>query len=301
MKPKFLFEIIMSNQCNRRCEYCKLDFVEQHISRQYLDDMIALLKIHQWEYESVQINFFGGEPLLNFKGIEYFVEQTQGLSNMSYSIGTNGLLLDSKKFEYFREHNFNIYLSIDTEIYPMILKKYFLKTDLSRVQLNFIINPKSVHSSFELFDQCVSFGFEKINILPVMFSIAWDTDALKILKQFVDEKVTPIWNNTPQVNLVSYYNGVSCEQQYVLDSDGYLYTDLDSLLWIQKQGPVLSEQMKQSIETKTKVGKISEMSLKKLVDFYDIKDILFLVKSIPASQGFSALYDVISKIFHGPK
>lgn len=298
--PKLLFEIIMSNQCNRRCEYCKLDLREQEISREYLDDMISFLTHYQWEYETVKINFFGGEPLLNFTWIEYFISQTQHLKNIQYSIGTNGILLDEKKFKYFQKHDVMIYLSVDSEIYPMVLQKQFLKADLSRVQLNFIVNPNSTEASFDLFDQCVEFGFEQINILPVMFSIAWTPATLKILQSFVEDKIIPL-GDTPKINLVSYYNGVSSEQQYILDSDGCLYSDLDSLLWIQKQWDILSDELKHSIHSQTKIGKLSELSLQKLVDFYSIKDILFLVKSIPASQGFSHIYEVISKIFHGAK
>ncbi len=292
-----MFEIIMSNQCNRRCPYCKLDFHNKIISQEYLDSMVYFLESNKSSISNCIINFFGWEPLLNFDWIKYFVSKTKHLPFIKYSIWTNWILLNEKIFNYLNENNFQIYLSIDTEIADVILKKDFLKNNLKNIKLNFIVNPNTVDKSFLLFDKCIDFGFKNINIMPVMFSIKWNKNSFSLLKKFIDTKIKPFKNY--DINLVSYYNWFTTDIQYVLDSDGFVYLDLDSLLWIQKQWSILSSKLKDKIHNYTKIWKMQDISFKKLISSYNIKEILKLVLEIPKYQWFLKDYKVISKIFNG--
>jgi uncharacterized protein len=57
-----------------------------------------------------RINFFGGEPLLEWQTIQAF---TETLPVETYSLTTNGTLLDEEKCRYLSEHRFRIALSLD--------------------------------------------------------------------------------------------------------------------------------------------------------------------------------------------
>jgi sulfatase maturation enzyme AslB (radical SAM superfamily) len=53
---KILIELILTNSCNKRCEYCDLDFKTKSLSFDDLDLFIDFLKNNKAEYT---INFFG--------------------------------------------------------------------------------------------------------------------------------------------------------------------------------------------------------------------------------------------------
>jgi radical SAM protein with 4Fe4S-binding SPASM domain len=64
------------------------------------------------------INFYGGEPLLQYdlmKEIIHYVikEINEDKSQIIFSLTTNGVLLDHEKLAYLYEHSVDIYLSID--------------------------------------------------------------------------------------------------------------------------------------------------------------------------------------------
>jgi MoaA/NifB/PqqE/SkfB family radical SAM enzyme len=58
MKKKLLIEIVMTNQCNKRCPYCKLDFKNKSISKENIDAFIMFLKENSQKVEYFLINFF---------------------------------------------------------------------------------------------------------------------------------------------------------------------------------------------------------------------------------------------------
>lgn len=293
-----LFEIIMSNQCNRRCSYCKLDFFQQKMPQEHLDALSMFLERSENYISRSIINFFGWEPLLNQQGIRYFVEKTKHLPFVHYSIGTNGLLLNEDMFWFMRENNFEIYLSIDTEVADIILRKKFLQSYTHNIWLNFIVNPNTISQSPTLFERCLEFGFQNINIMPVMFTMRWTKPSFVQLKHFVDTSVKPrLWKYNIQLH--SYYNGVTPDMQYILDSDGYIYSDLDSLLWIQKQWNILSKNLKEKIHNSTKIDMIADMDIDRLLRSYDMKNVIRLVNEIPREQWFLKEYAILSNIMNG--
>ena len=85
MKQKVLIELIINNQCNKRCEYCDLDFRNKSFRKEDLDVFISFLQDNCGEVEYFYINFFGGEPLLSYDEIRYFVSHV-GIENIKYSI-----------------------------------------------------------------------------------------------------------------------------------------------------------------------------------------------------------------------
>gem|GEM_PF-1425047 len=82
---KILFEIILNNQCNKRCSYCDLDFKDTSFSFVDIDKFTYFLRTNKNLVEYYHINFFGGEPLLSFDKIVYFIRNV-GLDKIHYSI-----------------------------------------------------------------------------------------------------------------------------------------------------------------------------------------------------------------------
>lgn len=113
----------MTQNCNLRCSYCTYSGNYEnrtHSNKVMSEDIIYkcvdYLMSHSDEIEEVDIGFYGGEPLLQkadiIKCITY-INNKYSHRNVSYSITTNGTLLDDDTIN-FLVHN-NIYLTISLD------------------------------------------------------------------------------------------------------------------------------------------------------------------------------------------
>lgn len=294
-KEKILFEVIISNQCNKRCSYCDLDFRDSDINNKVLDEFIAFLFNEIDNVEYFIINFFWWEPLLGFEKIKYFVEKTKLINNkLNFSIWTNGLLLANNKLSYLNKNNFNIYLSIDTEKWNTILNKK-LNYNYSKTYINFIISPLELNSLDHVFKEVIDYWFININIMPAFWIKLWTTEKLSILNNFVNIGI----NKYKKINIkkYSYYNWIWVDKQFILETDGKIYQDLDSLLWIQKQNKSIWYKVSNYIEKNSLIWNIKDwINLKNLLIKYNIKNILNMVYIIPKKQWLERIYKKIDLI-----
>jgi hypothetical protein len=162
--------------------------------------------------------------------------------------------------------------------------------------LNFILNPETILKSFKLFDNIIYLWFKNINIMPVLSTINWKINSLKLLNKFIKEKVNVLKNYN--INKYSYFNWISSDKQFILDTDGILYQDLDSLLWIQKQYKSTSINLSRKINEKTKIGKIDELNMYKVLKKYNISNIVKLVFDLPKEQNNIQQYEILKKILN---
>ena len=114
-----------SGLCNLRCAYCFYHDVTEHRETAQFGCMTpetaqALIEkaLAFADGESVSFAFQGGEPLI--AGLDYFRdflrivgEKNSKKSRVSYSIQTNGTLLDADWARFFRAHRFLVGLSLD--------------------------------------------------------------------------------------------------------------------------------------------------------------------------------------------
>ena len=113
----------VTQQCNFRCEYCV--FSGHYFNERTHTDLRMELPVadriidtffrgHEDSYPA-NVSFYGGEPLTNFKVIQYVVDTLTNLHlNVEYYITTNGsLLLNQKIFDYLVDHQFHINISYD--------------------------------------------------------------------------------------------------------------------------------------------------------------------------------------------
>jgi len=113
----------VAHDCNMRCKYCFGDTGAFEGQRSLLSfetgkQALDFLLTHSGTRRNLEIDFFGGEPLMNFEVVKQLVaygreaEKAFG-KNIRFTITTNGLLLDEEKSRFINENMENVILSID--------------------------------------------------------------------------------------------------------------------------------------------------------------------------------------------
>lgn len=94
--------ILTTTECNARCYYCFENGIKQYpMSKKVADAVVEFVK-RNYPDPQFAINWFGGEPLLNFDIIKYITEKLKmnGYRIISH-ITTNGSLLTKEMLDYF--------------------------------------------------------------------------------------------------------------------------------------------------------------------------------------------------------
>ena len=90
----FSVTLLMTEQCNLRCNYCYEEFSYKSPTLEILERIKALFSNLSRNYDDVHVSFFGGEPTLALKKIRQIIEHNKQISSkFSYSITSNGTLL----------------------------------------------------------------------------------------------------------------------------------------------------------------------------------------------------------------
>lgn len=113
----------MTHDCNLRCEYCfasqgtyngERAFLSYEAGKKAFDFLVK----NSGARRNLEVDFFGGEPLMNFETIKKLVDYGRSLEkeynkHFRFTITTNGVLLDDEKIDYINENMDNVVLSID--------------------------------------------------------------------------------------------------------------------------------------------------------------------------------------------
>lgn len=113
----------MTHDCNLRCEYCFASQGSYNGEREILSyetgkKAFDFLVKNSGARRNLEVDFFGGEPLMNFETIKKLVDYGRSLEkeykkHFRFTITTNGVLLDDEKIDYINENMDNVVLSID--------------------------------------------------------------------------------------------------------------------------------------------------------------------------------------------
>lgn len=113
----------VAHDCNLRCKYCFADTGEFHGHRGIMSAEVGKKAIdfvieNSGNRKNIEIDYFGGEPLMNFAVVKEITEyaKEQGKlhnKNFRFTITTNGLLLNDEVKEYVNANMSNIVLSLD--------------------------------------------------------------------------------------------------------------------------------------------------------------------------------------------
>ena len=113
----------IAHDCNLRCKYCFAstgDFgagrrlMPLEVGKKAIDFLIA----NSGERHNLELDFFGGEPLMNFDVVKEVVKYARGLEKIHnkrfrFTVTTNGMLLDDDKIDFINKEMSNVVLSID--------------------------------------------------------------------------------------------------------------------------------------------------------------------------------------------
>lgn len=294
---KILLEIIVTNQCNKRCDYCDLNFTNNVISKSSIKAFYDKFVNERNSFDSLYINFFWGEPLLNFDLIKYSILLFKNIKNIKFSVWTNWDLLTQEKLKYFELNNVDIYLSIDFDNLENFINTDKLNKYRDIININFIIQPKRVFELYAKLIQLLNMGFNSFNIMPVYTTQNWDNEQLLELSN-IHDKLNKI--KSSNICFFNYYKWITSEKQFILDTDWTLYNDIDSLLWLQKQYKIIPLKLKELINKTTDNWNINDdnLRLSKVFNNYNHKILEKIILSIPKITKTNYINKKIEKIFN---
>lgn len=113
----------VAHDCNLKCRYCfakqgdfggKSELMPLEVGKRAIDYIIE----HSGSRRNLDVDFFGGEPLMNWDVVKELVkygrEKDKGKNkNIRFTITTNGMLLNDEKIDFINEHMHNVVLSLD--------------------------------------------------------------------------------------------------------------------------------------------------------------------------------------------
>ncbi len=113
----------VSHDCNLRCKYCFASTGNFGCDRKLMPletskKAIDFLLENSGERKNLEVDFFGGEPLMNFDVVKQtvsYARQKEKLfnKNFRFTMTTNGILLSDDKIDYLNKEMDNIVLSLD--------------------------------------------------------------------------------------------------------------------------------------------------------------------------------------------
>ncbi len=113
----------VSHDCNMRCNYCFAKTGDFGTGRRIMDFETAKAAVdfvvgRSGKRRNIEIDFFGGEPLMAFDTVRKTVEYAKSLEekyqkNFRFTITTNGLLLNDEIIDAVNREMSNVVLSLD--------------------------------------------------------------------------------------------------------------------------------------------------------------------------------------------
>jgi len=111
---------VLTLDCNLKCTYCQATAGNQNCSKKMTINVADSCVSRAFETLSgtIDIEFQGGEPLLNFPVLRYIVEKSNALAKqtdkiVSFSLISNLSLLTEEIAEYLAKNNINVSVSLD--------------------------------------------------------------------------------------------------------------------------------------------------------------------------------------------
>lgn len=113
----------VAHDCNLRCAYCfastgNFGGARELMTIETAKAAINFLVANSGSRKNLEVDFFGGEPLMNFDVVKQTVSYARELEsksgkNFRFTITTNGTLLDDEKINYINQEMSNVVLSLD--------------------------------------------------------------------------------------------------------------------------------------------------------------------------------------------
>ena len=185
----------IAHDCNMCCKYCfagegeysgDRSLMSFEVGKRALDFLIE----QSGSRKNLEVDFFGGEPLLNFDVVKQLVAYARSIEkekgkNFRFTLTTNGVLLDDEVMEWDNKECYNVVLSLDGRketndrmrrtrndkgTYDLILPK-FQKMAKERNQQGYYIRGTYTHYNTDFANDILhlaDMGFEQLAMEPVV-------------------------------------------------------------------------------------------------------------------------------------
>lgn len=177
-------DLYITKACNLHCDYCFVD-LEDSLSQKFdIEKFLTTYKPDAY-YE---VKFLWWEPLLLWNDIVSLISRFQTLSpNITFTIITNGTLLDAQKLQYIQKNNVNILLSVHKKWYQMVFKHLPLFAPFrKKITFWFIFESKDISFPFTCISKLFSLWFTRFSLSPEIYSDWW-TENISLLEQELDK------------------------------------------------------------------------------------------------------------------
>ena len=184
----------IAHTCNLNCAYCFASQGKYHgdravmsfeVGKQALDFLVA----HSGTRRNLEVDFFGGEPLMNFQVVKDLVAYARSIEkeagkNFRFTLTTNGLLIDDDVIDFANRECSNVVLSLDgrKEIHDRYRVDYagngswekivpkFQKLVESRGGKNYYMRGTFTHANPDFLEDIkvmLDLGFRELSMEPV--------------------------------------------------------------------------------------------------------------------------------------
>ena len=185
----------IAHDCNLACRYCFAEEGEYHgrralmsfeVGKKALDFLIA----NSGNRINLEVDFFGGEPLMNWNVVKQLVEygrskEKEYNKKFRFTLTTNGVLLNDEIMDFCNREMSNVVLSLDgrkevndkmrpfrngTGSYDIIVPK-FRKFAESRGDKDYFVRGTFTRNNLDFSKDVLHFadiGFEKLSVEPVV-------------------------------------------------------------------------------------------------------------------------------------
>lgn len=185
----------IAHDCNLACQYCFAGKGEYNGDRSLMSlevgkKALDFLVENSGSRRNLEVDFFGGEPLMNWDVVKEIVAYGRSLEEQydkkfRFTLTTNGMLLNDEVIEFANREMSNVVLSVDgrKEIhdfmrptpggqgsYDIIMPKFKKLADL-RNQQNYYVRGTYTHNNLDFSKDVLSLadmGFEQISVEPVV-------------------------------------------------------------------------------------------------------------------------------------
>lgn len=185
----------IAHDCNLACRYCFAEEGEYHGRRELMSFEVGkaaldFLIANSGNRRNLEVDFFGGEPLMNFDVVKQLVaygreQEKIHNKNFRFTLTTNGVLLNDDIMEFANKEMGNVVLSIDgrKEVhdymrpfrkgagsYDLIVPKFQKFAD-SRNQDRYYVRGTFTHNNLDFSKDVLhlaDLGFKQISVEPVV-------------------------------------------------------------------------------------------------------------------------------------
>ena len=187
----------IAHSCNLNCEYCFASQGKYHGKRALMSFEVGKRAIdflieNSGTRHNLEVDFFGGEPLINFEVVKQIVayareQEKKYNKNFRFTLTTNGMLLDDDVIDFANKEMNNVVLSLDgrKEIhdrlrktidgrgsYDIIVPK-FQKFVKARGDKSYYVRGTFTHDNVEFTKDIfhmADLGFKELSMEPVVCS-----------------------------------------------------------------------------------------------------------------------------------